>query len=87
MNLLAGGALVHGSLQVNTLTFQGWERISSEDGFFKGVVQKLIYQSNVALWYIKYLVLAVDREILLVTVAMKNLLLWLCRFKVRLQSG
>lgn len=42
---------------------------------------------NVALWWIKYLFLAVDREILLVTVAMKNLLRQLCRFKVRLQSG
>lgn len=29
---------------------------------------------SVALWYIKYLFLATDRETLLVTVAMKNLL-------------
>lgn len=41
----------------------------------------------VAGWYIKYLFLAIDREILLVTVAMKNLPQQHCRFKVRLQSG
>lgn len=42
---------------------------------------------HVALPYVKYLFLAVDREILLVTVAMKILLRQLCRCKVELRSG
>lgn len=73
MELLAGRVLGHASLQVKPLILSEQQQISSKGGSFSQLFSKWCIRSNVALWYIKHLFLAADRETLLVTVAMKNL--------------